>query len=290
MTTNSTAKTGQTSPGERRRLLSLLSFNIQAGVELQYYREYLTKSWKQVLPFRERIANLNNIARLIQDHDIVGLQEVDSGSLRSGFLDQTEYLASRSQFPFWYRQVNRNMGRIAQHSNGLLSRIQPYNVEEHQLPGLRGRGAMLAQYLTNGAPLMVCVMHLALGKRARQRQLSYIAELVGEYPQLVVMGDFNCSTDSGELRGLIDRTHLTLPGEQVKTFPSWRPTRRYDHILISDMLRLKKASVLEHTHSDHLPICVEIELPAGTFLECNSGKPLISGHDVSSLEAESAKA
>lgn len=274
---NTTADTG-------RRVMSLLSFNIQTGVELQYYREYLTKSWKHLLPFRERINNLNNIARLIEGYDVVGLQEVDSGSLRSGFLDQTEYLANSAGFPHWYRQVNRNMGKIAQHSNGLLSRLQPFSLEEHKLPGLRGRGAMLAEYHTNHDPLMVCVMHLALGKRARQRQLAYIADLIGEHPQLVVMGDFNCSTDSPELLELVNQTRLCLPAEKLKTFPSWRPTRRYDHILISDTLRLRNASVLEHTHSDHLPISVEIELPDDTYLQCHSNRPVITGDDLPNTE------
>lgn len=280
MTRQRNQPAGDAIPDERRRVLSLLSFNIQTGVELQYYRHYVTKSWKHLLPFRERISNLNNIARLIKGYDVVGLQEVDSGSLRSGFLDQTEYLAKSSGFPHWYRQVNRNMGKVAQHSNGLLSRLQPYNVEEHKLPGLPGRGAMLAEYHTNHAPLMVCIMHLALGKRARHRQLAYIAELVGAYPQLVVMGDFNCTTWSPELLELVNQTRLCLPADELKTFPSWRPTRRYDHILISDTLQLRKASVLEHTHSDHLPISVEIELPKDTYLRCNSEKPLITGHEV----------
>jgi endonuclease/exonuclease/phosphatase family metal-dependent hydrolase len=110
-------------------------------------------------------------------------------------------------------------------------------------------------------------MHLALGKRARRLQLSYISELVKEYSQLVVMGDFNCGTDSRELRELVDSTHLKLPVEDLKTFPSWRPNRKFDHILISDSLKLQKTHVLEHTHSDHLPICVEVELPQGVFLE-----------------------
>ena len=126
---------------------------------------------------------------------------------------------------------------------------------------------MLVEFTTNQEPLLVCIMHLALGKRARRLQLSYISELVGEYSQLVVMGDFNCGTDSGELHELVDNTHLTLPTEDLKTFPSWRPNRKYDHILISDSLKLQKTHVLEHTHSDHLPICVEIELPKGVFLE-----------------------
>lgn len=250
-----------------RSHLSLLSFNIQTGVDTKDFHEYLTKSWKHLLPLRERISNLNRIADLVQTYDLVGLQEVDSGSLRTGFLDQTEYLAHRARFPYWYRQVNRSLGKIAQHSNGVLSRIRPHRVDEHKLPGLRGRGAMLVELQTNREPLLVCIMHLALGKRARRLQLSYISKLVREYSQLVVMGDFNCGTESNELQELIDSTHLQLPTEDLKTFPSWRPNRKFDHILISEALHLKKTNVLKHTHSDHLPICVEIELPEGVFLE-----------------------
>ena len=253
-------------PRAGRRTLNLLSFNIQTGVDTQDFHEYVTKSWKHLLPLKERISNLNRIADLVQYHDIVGLQEVDSGSLRTGFLDQTEYLAHRARFPFWYRQVNRSFGKIAQHSNGVLSRIRPIAVDEHKLPGLRGRGAMLVELPTNRESLLICIMHLALGKRAGRLQLAYIRDLVSEYSQLVVMGDFNCGTDSRELHELVDNTHLTLPVENLKTFPSWRPNRKYDHILISDSLSLKKTEVLEHTHSDHLPICVEIELPDGVFL------------------------
>jgi len=254
-------------PRPGRNTLSLLSFNIQTGVDTKDFHEYVTKSWKHLLPLKERISNLNRIADLIQSHDLVGLQEVDSGSLRTGFLDQTEYLAHRARFPYWYRQVNRSLGKIAQHSNGVLSRVRPHAVDEHKLPGLRGRGAMLVELPTNREPILICIMHLALGKRARRLQLTYISELVKEYSQLVVMGDFNCGTNSRELRELVDSTHLKLPVENLKTFPSWRPNRKFDHILISNSLSLQKTHVLEHTHSDHLPICVEVELPRGVFLE-----------------------
>ena len=125
---------------------------------------------------------------------------------------------------------------------------------------------MLVELPTNRESLLICIMHLALGKRARRLQLAYISELVKEYSQLVVMGDFNCGTDSRELLELVDSTHLKLPVENLKTFPSWRPNRKFDHILISDSLKLRNTNVLDHTHSDHLPICVEIELPEGVFL------------------------
>lgn len=259
--------TANVAPQSGRQELKLLSFNIQTGVETQDFHEYVTKSWKQFLPLRERVSNLNRIANLLHSFDIVGLQEVDAGSLRTGFLDQTEYLAHRAHFPFWYRQVNRSLGKIAQHSNGMLSRIRPNSVNDHKLPGLRGRGAMLVELQTNKEPLLVCIMHLALGKRSRTLQLAYISELVEEYSQLVVMGDFNCGNTSRELLDLVDNTHLQLPVGDQHTFPSWRPKRKYDHILVSESLHLKKTRVLEHTHSDHLPISVEIELPEGVFLK-----------------------
>lgn len=126
---------------------------------------------------------------------------------------------------------------------------------------------MLVELQTNREPLLICIMHLALGKRARLLQMGYISELVGEYSQLVVMGDFNCGINSKELQNLVRDTHLLLPSQNLKTFPSWRPNRKYDHILISESLHLKTTRVLEHTHSDHLPICVEIELPDGVYLE-----------------------
>jgi len=260
-------KTANTGPQSGRQELKLLSFNIQTGVETQDFHEYVTKSWKQLLPLRERVSNLNRIAGLLNSFDIVGLQEVDAGSLRTGFLDQTEYLAHRAHFPYWYRQINRSLGKIAQHSNGMLSRIKPHSVNDHKLPGLRGRGAMLVELQTNQEPLLVCIMHLALGKRSRKLQLAYISELVEEYSQLVVMGDFNCGNSSRELLDLVDNTHLQLPVGDQHTFPSWRPKRKYDHILVSESLHLKKTRVLEHTHSDHLPISVEIELPEGVFLQ-----------------------
>src|SRR5689334_9216046 len=110
---------------ETQRRLRLLSFNIQAGIASSKYRHYLTQSWKHVLPYPERLETLDRIAALSMDFDLVGIQESDAGSLRSAFINQTEYLATRAGFPYWYDQTNRNLGHFAQHSLGLLSRFRP---------------------------------------------------------------------------------------------------------------------------------------------------------------------
>ena len=246
--------------------LRLLSYNIQAGADTRRYHEYVTHGWKQWLPHRDKLQNLDHISHLLKDFDLVGLQEVDSGSLRSGFVDQTEYLAHQAGFPYWFKQVNRSLGKLAQHSNGVLSRVLPTTIVEHKLPGLPGRGAMLMEFQTSDKPLGICIMHLALGRRARMRQLSYVSELVSHYSHLVMMGDFNCECGSQEFRYLLDKIDLRGPSCDMMTFPSWRPNRKLDHILVSSSLTLAKAEVLNYAHSDHLPISVELELPENVTL------------------------
>jgi endonuclease/exonuclease/phosphatase family metal-dependent hydrolase len=253
--------TGSANRPHARRALRLLTYNIQAGIDTRHYREYVTKGWKHLLPNRERLRNLNLIAEMLQGYDLVGLQEVDSGSLRSGFVDMTEYLAHRGGYPHWYRQVNRDMGVIAQHSNGVLSRIRPDRVNNYRLPPGNGRGAMVLEFGTGDDALVVCSVHLALSRRIRSRQLDYISDQIGERKHLVVMGDLNAGCDSREVRRFIDQSGLTEPLCDQATFPSWRPVRRIDHILVSHALQVRRTYVVDYALSDHLPICVELELP-----------------------------
>ena len=244
--------------------LHLLSYNIQAGIYTRQYVEYLTSSWKHLLPHRERLHNLTRIAAMLRQFDLVGLQEVDAGSLRSGFIDQTEYLAYQAQFPYWYKQVNRNLGRLAQHSNGMLSRMQPTRIMDYKLPGLPGRGAVMAEFATSDhAALAVCIVHLALGWRTRRRQLRYIAALARRYRYLVLMGDFNCDCSSQSLQALVEDASLRGLDCELKTFPSWRPRRTLDHILVSESLQILAAQVVDYPLSDHLPISMTIALPDG---------------------------
>lgn len=242
------------------RRLRLLSYNIQAGVDTQHYRQYLTQGWKHLLPHRERMANLNRISSLLGGYDFVGLQEVDSGSLRTGFVDQTEYLAARAGFPVWHKQVNRNLGKLAQYSNGLLSRVHPRQVSCHRLPGLPGRGAMIAEF---GPPygLAICILHLALGRRARLHQVDFVADLLQPYRQVVVMGDLNCGCDSREIELLRTRLSLQEPTCDTSTFPSWRPIRKIDHILASQDLKIEHSHVPDFPVSDHLPIGIDLLIP-----------------------------
>lgn len=241
--------------------LRLLSFNIQTGIGTRKYRHYVTKGWKQVLPHGARADNLRRIADLVQDYDVVALQEVDGGSLRSGFVDQVEYLAYRAQFPYWYTQLNRNLGPLAQHGNGLLCRVAPRILEDHKLPGaIRGRGAIVTRFSYREIEIVLVLLHLSLGDRSRKQQLSYVRDLIVGEPYVVVMGDMN-----SHLSELLYHSPLAdsglVPAEDIQpTYPSWRPSVALDHVLATPSLTIERYEVLECQLSDHCPIAVTLGL------------------------------
>ncbi len=262
MRDNDEAILDQPQPANAKSRLRLLSYNIQVGVASTQPHHILTRSWKHVLPHPSSFDNLDRIARLVSNYDVVAIQEADSGSMRSYFINQVEYLAHRGRFPFWHHQINRDLGRFAQHSNGLLSKIRPNVVAQYKLPGLiPGRGAMMVLLGQSEAPLAILLVHMALGRRARIRQFDFISDLIGDYEHAVVMGDFNCVPGSHEMDLLLNKANLCEPAQTLHTFPSWRPYRNIDHILTSPSLKIANLQVIQHALSDHLPIAVEIEVP-----------------------------
>lgn len=239
--------------------LRLLSFNLQAGIRTCAYHQYLTRCWKHLLPHAERDLNLALAGNLLHDFDIVALQEVDGGSLRTGRLNQVQQLASQAGFNYWYQQLNRNLAPFAQHSNGLLSRLRPELIEDHALPGPRGRGAILARFQLGNSPVAIIMMHLALGRKARNLQLGYIRELTSDFRHFVLMGDMNAQTDDLLLNSPL--SNLGLSNAQLEaTFPSWKPARCLDHILLSPELEASQGRVVPYPLSDHLPVATEIRL------------------------------
>jgi endonuclease/exonuclease/phosphatase family metal-dependent hydrolase len=244
------------------RRLKLLSANIQAGSSTRGYGDYVARSWSHVLPAGNKRGALDKIAQLAGSHDIVGLQEADPGSLRSGFTNQTHYLAQRGGFDYWSHQPNRSMGGVASSANGLLSKLEPVEVIDHPLPGrISGRGVLMARFGEGDDGLTVAIAHLSLGATSRRVQLAYIGELLSDYPNAVLMGDFNCVAERPEMDLLYKRTRLQPPATCVPTFPSWRPNRAIDHILVSSGLRLEAMQAMPAAFSDHLALSIELVVP-----------------------------
>ncbi|MEZ5574578.1 MAG: endonuclease/exonuclease/phosphatase family protein [Candidatus Competibacteraceae bacterium] len=189
--------------GEPRRL-RLLSYNIQSGLTTRKYSQYFTRSWKHLVPVPSRMSNLDGIARVLTDYDLVGLQEVDAGSLRSGFVNQVKYLADYAGFEYMFDQSNRRIGMISQHGNAVLSRIRPTAITEHKLPGLiPGRGVLEVRFGAGKDALHVLIVHMALGRRGRLLQIEFLANLMRDYRHIVLMGDLSAGRIARRYRDIV---------------------------------------------------------------------------------------
>ena len=259
MQSETAAPAADSTPQPQR--LKLLSANIQAGSSTRRYSDYATRSWSHVLPAGNKRGMLDAIAKLAGRHDIVGLQEADPGSWRSGFTNQTHYLAEQGGFDYWTHQPNRRVGQFASSANGLLSKLEPVDIAVHPLPGrIAGRGVLMARFGEGEDGLAVAVAHLSLGAASRASQLSFIAELLADTPHAVLMGDFNCTVDRPEMAALFRQTRLQPPGCMVHTFPSWKPQKAIDHILVSDTLGCHDLQAFPAAFSDHLALSVELDV------------------------------
>lgn len=258
--------------------LRLLTFNVQAGIGSQRYSDYVTGSWKHLVAHSRSLQNIELMANVVRSFDIVALQEVDGGSLRSANINQLKHMASLAQFDYSHQQLNRNLGRLGQFSNGLLSKLSPYKIEDHRLPGLPGRGAIIAHYGHPDAPLVIAGVHLSLGEKYRNIQLDYLRTQLNAYKHVAVLGDFNCRLDHLENSPFGDMD-LRSPETGLLTFPSWAPDRHIDHILLSSSLKATRTEVIEGCRlSDHLPLATEILLPEDV-LEAAQHMPTGIGRD-----------
>lgn len=242
--------------------LRLLSHNIQVGIATHRYRDYITGGWKHLLPSADRARSLAAIAPTLSRFDIIGLQETDAGSLRSHFLNQAEHLAELAELSHWAVRVNRDLGQFGKHALGLISRIQPREINQCPLPGrMPGRGALVADFLWDGHPLRVIDTHLALSRRARQMQFDQLGELADVPGYVVVMADFNCEPDDPGMQQWCIENGLKLPKRPPLTYPRWRPQRSIDHIVVSQSLDIRGTEARPIGGSDHIPVAMSIALP-----------------------------
>jgi len=110
--------------------------------------------------------------------------------------------------------------------------------------------------------VVVYLVHLALGGRARHRQLSALYDLVkrAEKP-CVVAGDFNALWGEREIDLFLAATGLKSANiEGLPTFPSKKPHRHLDFILYSDKINLLDFCIPQVAFSDHLPLVVDFDV------------------------------
>ena len=222
------------------------------------------------------------VARVINhfDPDIVAVQEIDAHRPRSGHHDQAQLLADHLRMTHVFHALleeekerygiaifSRHPFRIVK--SGHLTPAGPSPLRE-------ARGAIWIQLEIEGHPRFHLInTHFGLGRDERRRQTEVLIgrDWLGGIPEdepVIVCGDFNSGPRSHALRQLRIRlrdVQFAAPNHTPRpTFTSLQPLVRIDHILVSPHFTVERVELPDTPTatmaSDHLPLCVELRLPA----------------------------
>ncbi len=156
---------------------------------------------------------------------------------------------------------------IGWHGNAILAghRVVTTGHARIEIPALEPRGAVLAEFEVQGAPIRVVGMHLDLSGLMRRRQARAILDAIrGRDPMpTLLMGDMNeWRTAAGCIADFAADHHLVPTGH---SYPASGPLAALDRIFLSDDLSVVDAGVhrspLAALASDHLPTWVSLKLP-----------------------------
>lgn len=144
----------------------------------------------------------------------------------------------------------------------------PRMPEAAEMPVLR------ATVELSGRPLEIVAAHLInpLGNSQlalRDRQFKALAEeLVSDPCERVVVGDFNCTTWSQDMRQFLARTSLRDSRQGFGLQPSWSPDGMpflaipIDHALVTPGVSVLRRQVGAKAGSDHRPVIIDLAWPA----------------------------
>lgn len=199
-----------------------------------------------------------------QQADIVGLIEVDIGSMRSGKVNQAETIARSlghySCYASKYGEdsVNQVLPIVRKQANAFLASPNVHNERFHYFD----QGVKKLVIELELEEVAIFLVHLSLKYRHRHFQLRHLYEMVSQCDKpVIVAGDFNTFWGQDEIylfmkaAGLRSANSLGLP-----TYPTRSPRMELDFILHSENIRVDYFDVPDVPFSDHLPLICDFEV------------------------------
>jgi endonuclease/exonuclease/phosphatase family metal-dependent hydrolase len=199
-----------------------------------------------------------------QDADIVGLVEVDTGSMRSGRVNQAEVIADAIGHYSCYENkygedsVNQMIPIVRKQANAFLASPRVHGERFHYFD--TGIKRLIIELEL--ADVAIFLVHLSLKYRHRQMQLRHLHELIerSEKP-VIVAGDFNTFWGSDEIFLFMKASRLRSANvDGLPSYPTRSPRLELDFILCSEEIHIHSFSVPDVPHSDHLPLICDFEV------------------------------
>ena len=209
---------------------------------------------------------LPEITRFIKDvdPDIVGLIEVDTGSIRSRMVNQAEKIASDLRMNTSYetkygsKSINQILPIVRKQGNAFMAAERVHGEKFHYFDtGIKRLIIELEM-----ADFAVFLVHLSLKYRHRHLQLRRLHDLVEatEKP-VIVAGDFNTFWGENEIYLFMRAAGLRSANvDGMPTYPSRSPRKELDFVLYQEGITVNNFEVPDVRLSDHLPLVCEFEV------------------------------
>lgn len=209
---------------------------------------------------------LPEITRFIKsvDPDIVGLIEVDTGSIRSRMVNQAESIAAdlgmntSYETKYGERSINQILPIVRKQGNAFMAAARVHGEKFHYFD--TGIKRLIIELEMR--EFAVFLVHLSLKYRHRHLQLRRLYDLVAATRKpVIVAGDFNTFWGGNEIYLFMKAAGLmSANSDGQPTYPSRAPRKELDFILYQQGIRVNEFRIPDVRHSDHLPLVCDFEV------------------------------
>ena len=211
-------------------------------------------------------AVLPEITRFIKsvDPDVVGLIEVDTGSIRSRNVNQAEKIAAdlgmNTSYETKYgdRSLNQLLPIVRKQGNAFMAAPRVHGEKFHYFDtGIKR--LIIEMELQEVAVFLV---HLSLKYRHRHLQLRHLHDLIEATSKpVIVAGDFNTFWGNNEIYLFMKASGLRSANlDNLPTYPSRSPRKELDFVLYQDGIEVTHFEVPDVRLSDHLPVVCDFNV------------------------------
>jgi endonuclease/exonuclease/phosphatase family metal-dependent hydrolase len=208
---------------------------------------------------------LPDITKFIKsvDPDIVGLIEVDTGSIRSRKVNQAEKIAADLSMNTSYetkygtKSLNKMLPIVRKQGNAFMAAARVHGETFHYFD--TGIKRLIIELEMQD--FAVFLVHLSLKYRHRHLQLKHLYDLImATNKPVIVTGDFNTFWGDNEIYLFMKAAGLTSANvDGISTYPSRSPRKELDFILYQDGIKPTSFEVPQVKYSDHLPLVFDFE-------------------------------
>lgn len=215
-------------------------------------------------------ANLERLIEFLQSvaPDIVGLIEVDTGSIRTRNRNQAELIAEalghNSSFETKYgsNSINQLLPILRKQGNAFLAAPTIHNERFHYFD--TGIKRLIIELELED--MAIFLVHLSLKYRHRHLQLRHLYDLIDRCPKpVMVVGDFNTFWGQNEIYLFQKATGLASANvDALPSYPARAPRKELDFILYQEGIVIEHFEVPDIQLSDHLPLICDFHVAASS--------------------------